>query len=65
MNVASYDNYMLIKSHLTFSFLLCGFFYDNLLQLGANDLIKCENLVASVKHFVSESHNLFFFFVLP
>ena len=32
-----------------------------LLQLGANDLIKCENLVASVKHFVSESHNLFFF----
>ena len=26
-----------------------------------NDLIKCENLVASVRHFVSESHNLFCF----
>ena len=31
MNVASYDNYMLINSHLTFCFF--AFFYDNLIAI--------------------------------
>ena len=33
MNVASYDNYMLINSYLTFCFLLFAFFYDNLIAI--------------------------------
>ena len=33
VNVASYDNYMLINSYLTFCFLLFSFFYDNLIAI--------------------------------
>ena len=33
VNVASYDNYMLINSYLTFCFLLFAFFYDNLIEI--------------------------------
>ena len=33
VNVASYDNYMLINSYLTFCFLLFAFFDDNLIAI--------------------------------
>ena len=38
LNVASYDNYMLINSYLAFCclFLLFAFFYDNLIAIRCN-----------------------------
>ena len=33
VNVASYDNYMLINSYLALCFLLLAFFYDNIIAI--------------------------------
>ena len=45
MNVASYDNYMLINFYLTFCFLLFAFFYDNLIQLGVNKVTGSDGIL--------------------
>ena len=45
MNVASYDNYMLINLYLTFCFLLFAFFYDNLIQLGVNKVTGSDGIL--------------------
>ena len=50
MNVASYDNYMLINSYLTFCFLL--FSMTTLLQLGVDSYILSffRLVVVSIMH---------------
>ena len=52
VNVASYDNYMLINSYLAFCFLL--FSMTTLLQLGVDVKILSRNVVVVVV-FISES----------
>ena len=53
MNVASYDNYMLSNSYLTFCFLLFSFSYDNLIAIWcihiANKVIRGDWLLQTAK----------------
>ena len=58
VNVASYDNYMLINSYLTFCFLLFAFCYDNLIAIRCISVVitfLLHNLLVVCGHYLCSS----------